>query len=119
MVLRGEFVPDSIAETSDEILKYKIVCRETGRHFRIQKSELAFYKQHRLPPPSTFPNKRLSIVYSLRNPMRTAPRRCDSLINGVRCSAEFMSAHPQNSGQKVFCESCFEQAIAGLDEEYY
>ena len=109
-VMDGKDVPDNINDISDDILKYRIKCPETGRHYRIQKQELAFYRTHHLPVPNKFPNKQMGVVYSLRNPLKLVERQCQNTINGSRCSTKTTGAHPIDNGQLVYCEECFNQA---------
>lgn len=42
----------------DDILQAAIVCEVTGRLFRIEAKELAFYRKHHLPLPHRHPDQR-------------------------------------------------------------
>ncbi len=47
-----------ITEVDDSILQYAIKCEVTGKLFRIQPQELAFYRKHNIPLPRKHPDQR-------------------------------------------------------------
>lgn len=51
-------LPDSIGEIDDSILQTAIECEVTGKLFRIQSRELAFYRKHGIPVPRKHPDQR-------------------------------------------------------------
>lgn len=51
-------LPATIQEVQDTILQYAIACETTGRIFRIQSQELAFYRKHAIPLPRKHPDQR-------------------------------------------------------------
>lgn len=57
-VIQGQDLPDSIDEVQDDILHYAIACEVTGKLFRIQPQELAFYRKHHIPLPRKHPDQR-------------------------------------------------------------
>jgi hypothetical protein len=42
---------DNIADINDDILDKAIICKVSGRPFRISKLELEFYRKHGIPLP--------------------------------------------------------------------
>ena len=57
-VIQGKDLPDSIDQVEDSILQYAIACEVTGKLFRIQAAELAFYRKHHIPLPRKHPDQR-------------------------------------------------------------
>jgi len=57
-VIEVKDLPDSIAEVEDSILQFAISCELTGKLFRIQPQELAFYRKHNIPLPRKHPDQR-------------------------------------------------------------
>ena len=57
--LTSDQIPQTIEETTDEILTKAIKCEITGRPFRIVSSELEFYRKTKLPLPSIHPSVRM------------------------------------------------------------
>lgn len=51
-------LPSTIQEVQDDILQYAIACEITGKLFRIQAQELAFYRKHNIPLPKRHPDQR-------------------------------------------------------------
>jgi len=56
-VIEVKDLPDSIAEVEDSILQFAISCELTGKLFRIQPQELAFYRKHNIPLPRKHPDQ--------------------------------------------------------------
>lgn len=116
-LISGNDLPDDIADVPDSILDAPIACPASGRRFRIQKAELAFYRKMKLPLPTMYFKSQLGTVYRLRPFMRLYyDRRCDNIISGERCPNMFATAFDFNSKQKVFCQSCHLQHAYVKDE---
>ena len=69
-------IPESIAQVSDEILKQTLACKQTGKNFRMQKSELQFYRKLNLPIPLFCPDVRHAHRLQKRNPRKLYQRTC-------------------------------------------
>ncbi|MCX6721778.1 MAG: hypothetical protein NTY04_01105, partial [Candidatus Staskawiczbacteria bacterium] len=50
-IVRGDDLPDTIKEVSDEIIKQRILCPETKLSYNITREELSFYREHGIPLP--------------------------------------------------------------------
>lgn len=57
-VIQGKDLPETIEEVEDSILQNAIACEVTGKLFRIQPQELAFYRKHNIPLPRKHPDVR-------------------------------------------------------------
>ncbi len=57
-VIQAQDLPESIEELQDDILHFAIACEVTGKLFRIQPQELAFYRKHNIPVPRKHPDQR-------------------------------------------------------------
>ena len=57
-VINWQDLPEMIAQVEDSILQYAIRCEITGKLFRIQPQELAFYRKHNIPVPRKHPDQR-------------------------------------------------------------
>src|SRR5262249_29206009 len=54
----GASLPKNIKEVTDDILNDVIECQESGKLFKIQKMELAFYRKMKIPLPKVHPDVR-------------------------------------------------------------
>jgi hypothetical protein len=57
-VIQWKDLPTTITEVQDDILQYAIACEVTGKLFRLQPQELAFYRKHNIPLPRKHPDQR-------------------------------------------------------------
>jgi hypothetical protein len=57
-VIQWKDLPTTITEVQDDILQYAIACEVTGKLFRLQPQELAFYHKHNIPLPRKHPDQR-------------------------------------------------------------
>ena len=94
-------LPETIAEIPDDVLNWAIECEETGRPFKIQKSELAFYRKLDLPLPHFHPDVRLAHRMKRRLPRRLWERKC------AKCSQIIQTAYSPDRPEKVYCEACY------------
>lgn len=106
-LIPSERLPDSIADTPDEILDWAIQSASGGKPFRIIPHELEFYRRMKLPIPRMHPEKRHHARQGLRNPMRLLKRPC------TRCAAETLSTIPGERPEKVYCEQCYRAHLYG------
>jgi len=106
-------LPDSIVDTTDDVLKEVITCPNIGNQFyqcttafRITKEELSFNRQKGLPLPRYCPNCRHYERLKYRNPMRLYKRSCS---NG--CGREFETTYAPDRPEKVYCEQCYQAEV--------
>lgn len=94
-------LPDSIEEVTDEIAGQEIGCVQTGRPFRIVKSELELYRRMHLPLPRLHPDERRSRrVASLRS-RKLWQRTC------AHCHQEMDTTYAPERPEVVYCEECY------------
>lgn len=117
--LTSNEIPDTIEETTDDILKQIIACKHskegksscnhqcTGA-FKIHPDELLFYKKHNIPIPNMCPNcrhyERLPVFIT---PCRLYHRSC--MHEG--CNNEFETPYAPDRPEIVYCESCYQKEV--------
>jgi hypothetical protein len=63
-------IPETIAETPDDICNQILTCETCSKNYRIVKPELAFYRKMNLPVPHNCPDCRHKARMALRNPRK-------------------------------------------------
>lgn len=110
-VIHAKNVPDHIDDVPEEILDIAIACERTGKYFRIQTQELAFYRTKRLALPRLHPGERGSDIARLRPPLafREEVCTCKEEAHGHSdvCSAKFLTTIPEDWNQLIHCTPCF------------
>jgi hypothetical protein len=100
----SEQLPDRILDVPDSIVGKKIKCSETGKLFKIQKSELLLYKLLNVPIPRVAFPRSLKNVRSARNKMVLRHRNCSNIADS--CKAPVETTYPEEIPQLVFCDDC-------------
>lgn len=103
--LTAEELPDALAEISDEILQWAILCGETGRPFKIISQELEFYRRFGVPLPTEHPDVR----HERRNHRRQAQELRQS--NCSSCQVPFLTPYPAEDSDKLLCSECYAAAL--------
>ncbi|MCP6719781.1 MAG: hypothetical protein KJI72_00440 [Patescibacteria group bacterium] len=123
-------LPDSIEQVEDSVVREIVGCKHNAeckhactKAFRIISSELAFYKQLKLPLPRLCPNCRHGERIELRNPPLTWHRQCvcdyEMYQNTAkhshhpegRCPNEFETSYAPERGEVVYCEQCYQSEV--------
>jgi hypothetical protein len=99
-------LPDSIAETPDDIVDWAIQCGVSSRPYRVIKPELAFYRRIGIPVPRLHPDERYKQLRALRNPRQLWARTC------MKCGAEIHSTYASDRPETVYCEKCYRDAVS-------
>ena len=94
-------LPDHIRDVGDDILNKAVLCEETGRPFRIIKSELEFYRKHNIPLPVKHPQTRLLDRFRNKNPYKLWQYPCS------KCGKMMHTAYDPGRELRVYCESCY------------
>ena len=102
-LVTSEHIPDTIAETTDDVLKKAVVCERTGRPFRIIASELAFYRKRGLPLPHLHPTVRMEDHFHFAPTGKKYKATCE------KCGKHIESIFPKEKGFILHCETCFAQ----------
>ncbi len=100
--ISGDALPTN---PTDDILNVAIECAETGKLFKIQKAELAFYRKMNLPLPKVHPEQRLLRRLSLKNPRKLWERGCSL------CAGAISTTFAPNRPEKVYCEACYLKSV--------
>jgi CxxC-x17-CxxC domain-containing protein len=92
-------------ETPNDIPNSTIICAESGRPFKLQSSELNFYRQMELPTPIFHPDVRHFHRLALRRPRKLFERTCSN------CKKQITSSFSPDRSEKVYCEKCYLEAV--------
>jgi hypothetical protein len=96
-------VPESIAETDDSILTKAIVCKITGKPFRILPTELAFCRSYNIPVPVIHPSQRIKDRFPYMGNHRVNNTVCAS------CKKEIGSMYDPKAGWVLYCDECYQR----------
>jgi len=96
-IIAADALPDTTADTPDDVLNWAISCEITGKPFRIIAQELDFYRRMNLPLPRVHPSKRHSRRMELRNPYILHNRQCS------KCKKEVESSYSPDRKETVYC----------------
>ncbi len=112
----------------DNLETQVFLCSISGRPYRLQKTEIEFYRKHHLPIPDKHPDIRHEERMKLRPGRTLFLRNCDC------CNKEMLSVYPviartedeaihnpqdmdrhaiarDDKEQKVYCEQCYQQEM--------
>lgn len=99
-------IPSAIGNVSDRILDYVLACKDCGKNYKLQKTELSFYKKMGIPVPHECPDCRYAKRLAKRNPRKIWERKCDN------CDEAIQTTFDPDRPEKVFCEKCY---LASID----
>jgi len=99
--IKAEQLPDTIAETPDDILNWAIVCEATGKPFKIQPLEWKLLRKMHVPIPRRCPDQRHLDRFVLRNPRHLWKRNC------AKCGKGMETTYSPESPEIVYCEQCY------------
>ncbi|MDP4007831.1 MAG: hypothetical protein Q8P68_01435 [Candidatus Peregrinibacteria bacterium] len=105
--IQAEDLPQTINEVDNSILTKAIICKRSGRAFRIAKGELEFYRNNNLPLPQLHPDERYSDRMAQRTPRSLWERPC------TKCNSQTWTSHAPNTTAKMYCQACYKQTIYG------
>lgn len=86
-------IPDSVNDADESLCKEILICEETGKSYKIMKSELAFYKKMKLPIPRLCPEARRKYRDNRRNPYKLFERNCS--LSGEKIWSTFAPDRPE------------------------
>ncbi len=98
-------LPDAIGDIPDDILNWAILCKETGKPYKIQSQELKFYRKKGLPIPRLHPDVRYMRRFALLKPARLFDREC------ALCGAKIQTSYAPNRPERVYCETCYLKTV--------
>ena len=86
-------VPDAVGDVPDTIVSETLACEESGKNYRIQKTELAFYRKLNIPLPLLCFDERHLRRLKRRNSKRLYERKC--AVSGVPLLTTFAPDRPE------------------------
>ena len=104
-LISKEELPQTIEEVDEDILNKAIKCEISGRPFRITASELIFYKNMKLPLPSTHPSIRMENRIKLPSNGKRYKAIC------AKCDKKIETMFDSKDKYILYCEDCFKQEI--------
>lgn len=94
-------LPDSIADTFDDVLSGVFACTKTGKPYKITKDELEFHRRVGLALPRWYWRARIEQYYRYVPPI---PHEAKCAL----CHKEMLSIEdPATIGRPVWCDDCF------------
>ena len=134
VTMRNNELPDNIKDVPDSILEKAIECAHKGScedgctfAFRLIPTELALYRQIKVPLPRLCPNCRNSERIRLRNPFRLWKRKCQCFGNSSengnyrntakhshgesKCLNEFETSYAPERKEIIYCEACYNTEV--------
>jgi len=94
-------VSDNIAETDSSVCEGMLACQIMGKNYKIQISELDFYRKMKLPVPLKCPEQRFKERMSLRNSKTLWNRKC------AKCGVGFETTYSLERKERILCEECY------------
>jgi CxxC-x17-CxxC domain-containing protein len=103
--IKGNNLPETIDETTNDILNEIIECADCERGYRITEGELSLYRRLDIPVPSKCPKCREARRFSLINKPRFYESECN------KCGKKIKTMYDPSQGKIVYCESCYQQEM--------
>lgn len=98
-------IPDDINAVPDDICDKILLCEATGKHYRLPKAELDFYRKIQLPIPKVCPEERSRQRMTQRNPRTLFSRQCQ------QCQKQIQTSYAPDRPEKILCEDCYLKTI--------
>ncbi len=100
-------IPRAIADVPEQFTQELLSCAATGKNYKIQKAELAFYKKFGLPIPAFCPDERHRRRFLSRNPRVLYQRLCS------HCGSMIETTHAPDRAEPVLCEKDYLAEVGG------
>jgi len=104
-MIKPDDIPDDISDVDDDILSKALICRETGKPFRIIESELEFYRVHGIPLPDIHQIKRIKDRYKYLGDYKMNNAVCNN------CKKDIITMYDLNEGWNLYCDDCYKREI--------
>ncbi len=102
-------------EEINKVLSEIIKCETTGKPFKLQAPELAFYIKNNIQIPTKHPDQRHKERFELTNPLTLWHRQCDCEESGHdhsgRCPIQFETTYAPDRPEKIYCEECYQKIV--------
>lgn len=103
--IKASELPQTIQETTDDILDAAILCEVSGRPFKLMKRELYIYRTLGLPVPHCHPDTRYFDRMAQRNPRKLWSRTCQ------KCGVSIKTSYSPDGTEIVYCEKCYLSSV--------
>ncbi len=115
ITLRVEDLPDSIKDTSEDIIKEVIECGKCKHPYRIILPEFNFLTQMKIPIPRICIECRHDERIAYRNKSKIYSRFCMCDQSGHshdgKCLVQFETSYSPDRPEIVYCEKCYQQEV--------
>jgi len=98
-------LPETIEEVGDGICKDILLCKATGKPYKVIPQELAFYQSMNLPIPEFCPDERHRRRNTKRNLYTLYDRSCSV------CAKDIETTYTPDGPKNVCCEECYLSTI--------
>ncbi len=98
-------VPNTLAETPEDITNEVIGCASCGKAYRITPNELTLMKRISMPLPKECPNCRHNARFARTNPPKFYDRKC------AKCGSAIKTAYSPDRPEMVYCEKCYQAEV--------
>ena len=92
-------------ETQREETADSLLCKVTGKPYKIIPQEHTFYRNMNVPIPRKCPEQRFKERWALRNPRKLWTRPC------MKCGKEMQSTYAPDRPEIVYCEECYRKEV--------
>jgi hypothetical protein len=94
---------DDVQKVDKDILNKAIICKTTGKPYRLIAKELEFYKKHNIIIPKEHYDLRYAKRAKYTSDTNLYLLKCD------KCDKETLSIHENN--KNIYCENCYKKEI--------
>lgn len=94
-------IPDSIADTDDEVIKKIFLCKKSGKPYKIIPQELRLYKMHKVSLPKFCFDERHKARIVRRNPRHLWERKC------MKCGVVLETSYAPERPETIYCGECY------------
>ena len=101
--IKTENLPDTIKDTTDEILKEVIECQNCNRAYKIVQGELNLLRKMNLPVPHECPKCRENKRFARMTKPKMYHRTC------AKCGDPIYTPYPPEDPRIVYCVKCYQQ----------
>ena len=101
--IKTENLPDTIKDTTDEILKEVIECQNCNRAYKIVQGELNLLRKMNLPVPHECPKCRENKRFARITKHKMYHRTC------AKCGDPIYTPYPPEDPRIVYCVKCYQQ----------
>ena len=126
--LQPNQIPDAISDVGDSIVNEILACIFCGRNYKIDQTELDFYRKFKIPIPRECFFCRHQARLKIQNPATLVRRHCDCKGRAAKeeryknesshfhgdapCPNEFETPFNEERQEIIYCEQCYNQEIA-------